>query len=270
VTLPLRALLVEDSEDDAKLLLRELKQSGFTVTSQRVETGATLREALRLQPWDLVLSDWAMPGFGGLEALAVVRASGLDLPVIMVSGTAGEDTAVSAMRAGASDYLVKDRLTRLAPAVTRELREATSRLARRAADEQVRWLSHAVSQAPVSLVITNTASRIEYTNPKFTQLTGYTFEESRGQLMSLVKSGLTSPAVYTELWRTIAAGGEWRVELAAKLERDDWFITQANAFLDALDRRVPVLCTIEEAAQTMKAVLAALACADAGTMLRQV
>lgn len=213
MTQTLRALLVEDSDDDAELLLRELKRCGFTVTSQRVDTGATLRAALQLQPWDLVLSDWAMPGFGGLEALAEVRASGLDLPVIMVSGTAGEGTAVSAMRAGASDYLVKNRLMRLGPAVTREVRGATSRQARRAADEQVRWLSHAVSQAPVSLLITDTASRIEYTNPKFTQLTGYTFEEARGQLMSLVKSGLTSPAVYAELWRAIAAGGEWRGEL---------------------------------------------------------
>ena len=213
MTLPLRALFVEDSEDDAKLLLRELKQAGFTVTSQRVESGSTLRAALRQQPWDLVLSDWAMPGFGGLEALAEVRASGLDLPVIMVSGTAGEDTAVSAMRAGASDFLVKDRLTRLGPAVTRELREATIRQARRASDEQVRLLSHAVFQAPVSLIITDTESRIEYTNPKFTQLTGYTFEEARGQPMKLIKSGLTLPAVYAELWRTIRAGGEWRGEM---------------------------------------------------------
>ncbi len=213
MTQPLRALLVEDSADDAKLLLRELKRSGFTVTHQRVDTAVALREALRSQVWDIVLSDWTMPGFNGLEALAIVRASGLDRPFILVSGTIGEDIAVDAMRAGANDYFLKSQLTRLGPAVNRELREATSRQARRASDEQVRLLSHAVLQAPVTIIITDTAGRIEYTNPKFTQLTGYTFEEMRGQQTNLLKSGLTPPVVYAELWQTITAGREWRGEL---------------------------------------------------------
>jgi len=232
---PLRALLVEDSANDAELLLCELRQSGFAVTHQRVDTAVALKEALRSQAWDIVLSDWTMPGFNGLEALAIIRASGLDWPVILVSGTIGEDTAVNAMRAGANDCLLKSQLARLGPVVERELRETARRLAHRAAEEQVRLLSHAVLQAPVSIIITDTAGRIEYTNPKFTELTGYTFEEVRGQQTSILKSGHTPPAVYTELWQTIAAGREWRGELQNRKKNGEvfWELASISPIRDA-------------------------------------
>ncbi|MBI5250693.1 MAG: response regulator [Desulfomonile tiedjei] len=131
----LRVLIVEDSEIDAGLVVRELQHYGYTVLSRRVDTGPALEEALEIQPWDVVLSDFAMPRFTGLEALEVVKASGLDLPFILISGTIGEEVAVEAMRAGAHDYLLKDRLARLGPAIQRELREAEGRRARKRAEQ---------------------------------------------------------------------------------------------------------------------------------------
>ncbi len=131
---PLRVLLVEDSVDDATLILAALRRAGYDVHNQRVATAPAMQEALAQEPWDLILSDYAMPGFGGLEALAMLRDSGLDLPFLIVSGTIGEATAVEAMKAGAHDYLMKGNLARLGPAIEREWREAEVRRERRRAD----------------------------------------------------------------------------------------------------------------------------------------
>src|SRR4051812_30194769 len=111
----LRVLIVEDSEDDAELALAELKRAGYEPHWKRVYSAQDLQAALGGEEWDLVIADYSMPSFTGLEALGLVRASGLDLPFIVVSGTIGEDVAVAAMKAGAHDYLIKDRLARLAP-----------------------------------------------------------------------------------------------------------------------------------------------------------
>jgi signal transduction histidine kinase len=134
----LRALLVEDSEADAALVLAELKRAGYEIVAERVYTAPALQAALARQEWDLVIADYSMPSFTGLEALDIVRTSGLDLPFIVVSGTIGEDVAVAAMKAGAHDYLIKDRLARLSPAVERELREAAERRERRRAESSLR------------------------------------------------------------------------------------------------------------------------------------
>src|SRR5258705_105357 len=123
----IRLLLVEDSEDDALLLLRELKRGGYEPTHERVATEAGLAAALDRQEWDLVIGDHSMPGFSGIAALVLVRGRGLDVPFICVSGTITEDMAVAAMRAGASDWVNKGQLKRLLPAVDRELREAKGR-----------------------------------------------------------------------------------------------------------------------------------------------
>ncbi len=121
---PLRALIVEDRVTDAEMILRELRRGGFVPTHERVETAEALRAALARQPWDVVLSDYYLPGFDAPAALAVLQASGQDLPFIVISGSVGEDTAVAAMRAGATDYIMKDRLQRLPPAVARALADA--------------------------------------------------------------------------------------------------------------------------------------------------
>ena len=131
----LRILIEEDSEDDAQLLLRELRRGGLEVDSRRVDTADALREALANQEWDLVISDFSLPQFSAPEALKLLQESGLDLPFIIVSGTIGEETAVAALKAGAHDFLVKGSMPRLIPAIQRELKDAETRRKRREADE---------------------------------------------------------------------------------------------------------------------------------------
>ena len=129
--------MVEDSPDDAELILHELERGGYRVTYERVDTRQDLASALERSRWDIVLSDFAMPQFSGPEALALVKARGLELPFIIVSGTIGEDAAVGAMRSGANDYVLKQSLARLCPALERELREAASRVERKKMREQL-------------------------------------------------------------------------------------------------------------------------------------
>jgi diguanylate cyclase len=139
---PLNLLLIEDSEDDAALILRALSQAGYTITNRRVDTAEDLRDALERGTWDLIISDYTMPAFSGIKALAMVREQGNDLPFIFVSATMGEDVAVAAMKTGAQDYIMKGSLARLAPAVERELREATVRRERNRANERVAYLAY--------------------------------------------------------------------------------------------------------------------------------
>jgi len=138
VSQPLQVLIVEDSADDVLLLEIELRRAGYAPSCRRVETAEALRTALEEQEWDLVIADYRLPRFDGLAALALVKAMGLDLPFIIVSGYITEETAVAAMKAGAHDYVMKDRLARLGPAVERELREAGVRRERRRAEEALR------------------------------------------------------------------------------------------------------------------------------------
>lgn len=133
----LRLLLIEDCEDDAILLLRALKKAGYDFEHERVETPEATAEALK-KPWDIIISDYVIPGFGGLEALKLMQERQLDLPFIVVSGQIGEDAAVAAMKAGAHDYVMKDNLTRLGPAIGRELHEAEVRRTRRQAQQALR------------------------------------------------------------------------------------------------------------------------------------
>ena len=135
---PLRVLIVEDSEDDTILVLRELQRNGYEPTFERVDTPEAMNAALEQQAWDIVLSDYAMPRFSMPAALAMVKEKGLDLPFIVVSGAIGEEAAVAAMRAGAHDYVMKGNLARLAPAIERELREAEVRCERKRAEEALR------------------------------------------------------------------------------------------------------------------------------------
>src|SRR5439155_596312 len=130
---PLRVLIAEDSEDDARLLLLELQRAGYQPAYERVDTPTTMTAALDRQAWDLVIGDYSMPAFSGPAALALLRARDLDTPFIFVSGTIGEDVAVEAMKAGAQDFLTKGNLRRLVPAVERELRDAVVRRERRRA-----------------------------------------------------------------------------------------------------------------------------------------
>lgn len=134
---PLRVLIVDDSEDDALLLARELRRGGYEPTFARVDTAEAMATALDSQPWDAVICDYAMPQFNAPAALALLQEKGLDLPFILVSGFVGEETGVMVMNAGAHDFVLKDRPSRLLPAVERELREARHRAEGRKAEEAI-------------------------------------------------------------------------------------------------------------------------------------
>ncbi|MDQ3745991.1 MAG: response regulator, partial [Acidobacteriota bacterium] len=138
MTRDLRVLHVEDSEQDVALLSRHLARAGYDLTAERVETPEQMRAALARSEWDIILCDYSMPHFSAPAALALLKETGLDIPFIIISGTVGEETAVEAMRADANDYLLKDNLTRLAPAIEREVREAESRRGRMRAEDAAR------------------------------------------------------------------------------------------------------------------------------------
>jgi diguanylate cyclase (GGDEF)-like protein len=139
---PLRVLIAEDSEDDTLLLVRELRRGGFDPAVLRVDTRNDLSEALQNDHWDVVITDHNMPGFSSEAALKVVQQTNLDIPVIIVSGSIGEDIAVAAMKMGAHDYIMKDNLTRLVPAIEREMREAEVRRSHRVAEATIRRLAY--------------------------------------------------------------------------------------------------------------------------------
>ena len=136
----IRLLHVEDSESDGLLIIRQLRKAGYDVDALRVETAAQMRTALAAGAWDLVIADYCLPQFSAPEALRVLREVGADLPFLVVSGAMGEEVAVNMMKAGAHDYLLKDRLERLPPAVERELQEAALRREHREADGKLRAL----------------------------------------------------------------------------------------------------------------------------------
>lgn len=181
---PLRVLLVEDSENDAALLEIALRRGGFNPECDRVETADRLSAALDRQEWDAVIADYVMPNFDGLKALAMVKQRGLDLPFIIVSGHITEDTAVAAMKAGAHDYVMKDNLARLGPAVERELRDAEVRRARRQTEKRL-WEEHAFRQAiensiPSGIAVVSLDGRQTYVNPAFCKMVGWTEAELIG------------------------------------------------------------------------------------------
>src|ERR1041385_1640706 len=140
----LRVLIVEDSDDDTLLLVRELQRGGYEPLFERVDTAEAMTAALESQNWDLIVSDYSMPQFSGAAALTICRRLKLDIPFIVVSGRIGEEVAVEMMQAGAHDYVMKDHLGRLVPAVERELRAAQERLIHRRAEAAMAHLASIV------------------------------------------------------------------------------------------------------------------------------
>lgn len=174
---PLHTLIIEDSEPDAELEVLALKQGGFDPVFQRVETAAELHKALTSASWDIILSDYALPGFSGPEALEIVQSSGLDLPFIMISGTIGEEVAVTSLKAGAHDFLVKGQLTRLVPAVNRELEEVQRRQAARLLEKK---FLITFEQAAVGIAHVNASGQWLLLNQKYCQILGYSSSELLG------------------------------------------------------------------------------------------
>jgi phosphoserine phosphatase RsbU/P len=181
----LRVLVVEDSEFDGQIMISLIRKSGYDVSSQRVESPEAYRAALAQHTWDVILADYNLPAFSAPDALAILQETGLDVPFLIVSGGIGEAVAVAAMKAGAHDYLMKGNLSRLVPAVTRELREAAIRRERREAiqalAESERRYRSLWEAAPDAVVLMDASSTILFANPAVKQVFGYEPEEVIGR-----------------------------------------------------------------------------------------
>lgn len=204
---PIRVLIIEDSDDDTTLLVRELERGGYQTAFLRVETAEAMRTALKTQAWDVIISDYAIPHFGGLGALRIFKEEQLDIPFIIVSGTIGEDIAVAAMKAGAHDYVMKRNLPRLVPAIERELREAEERRARRRAEEALQKKEEhhkAVIESIFKfvpegvLVLTESLNLLRHNKAfddivqKYAPLLGYTEQELAEKIIEQLRSRIVS------------------------------------------------------------------------------
>ena len=230
---PLRVLIVEDVEDDAILIVRQLRKGGFTATYERVETAAAMKAAVARAEWDLVIADYTLPQFNARAALRVLQELGIDLPFIIVSGNIGEEIAVSAMKAGAHDYMLKENLTRLAPAVERELREAHIRRERREAlaqvEESEQRLGAILSQVAVGIVQTALDGRLLSVNQRFCEIVGRTREE----IIGLCTHDLSHPddAAATSGIATRIAAGERDLITETRYVRPDGSHVWVNSTL---------------------------------------
>jgi PAS domain S-box-containing protein len=217
----LRILIVEDEPADAELVRVELRRAGLDFESARVETEAELRTALGDFAPHVILADFTLPGFDALGVLAVVRDLSPATPVLVVTGTIDEETAVSCLKAGAADYLLKDRLGRLGSAV-----EAA--LASRSAEEERRLLTAAVEQIDEAVLVTDRDGRILWVNRAFERITGWPRGEVRGKNPRLLKSGRQDAAFYESMWSVLRSGEVWRGRVVNRKREDGLFEADAT------------------------------------------
>ena len=212
MTEPLRVLIVEDRPSDAELMVLRLEDEGFNPEWVRVETEAAYVAELDAAP-DLILSDWSLPRFSGLRALRAVRGRGQDTPLVIVSGNIGEEAAVDALHEGADDYVLKDRLARLGPAVRRALEAKRQRDQQRWADAGLRQAAMVFDSTTEGVILTDLDGTIVAVNRAFVEITGYSQEEVLGKNPRILQSGRQDETFYRDQWATLAATGSWRGEI---------------------------------------------------------
>lgn len=205
----LKILHLEDDPLDSEMIKERLLAEDLICEIVRVETEEKFIAALEQHSFDLILADFSLPTFDGMSALQFVKEKYPEIPFILISGTLGEELAIESLKKGATDYVIKQRLSRLAPSVIRALKEVEERNERRKAEAQLVRLASVVEQAGESIVIVNLGGNIEYVNPNFEKLTGYTSAEVIGENPKILKSGEQSKKFYQELWDTITSGKTW-------------------------------------------------------------
>lgn len=216
-------LHLEDDPVDAELVQTRLEACDFNCQITHAQSRAEFENALRQRQYDIILADFRLPMFDGMAALRLARELCPDTPFIFVSGTMGEEAAIEGLTEGATDYVLKQKLSRLVPAIKRALTEAENWRERRRAEEELRKLSRAVEQSASTIIITDTQGYIEYANPRFTETTGYTLEEAIGEHTHILKSGHVPTEIYQQMWQTILAGKEWRGEFLNKKKNGELY-----------------------------------------------
>jgi PAS domain S-box-containing protein len=225
----LNVLAVEDSEDDFELCICQL-QKEFNPYAKRIDTTAELRASLAEEQWDVILCDYNMPDFSALEALQIVRTSGKDIPFIVVSGSMSEEEAVRCIKAGAHDYLIKDRLLKLPHAVKREMSEANAREEHRKQETLTQELYKELQNFRTALnvsslvSVTDTEGRILEINDLFIAVSGYEEKELIGANHHVISSGYHSKEFWSDFWATILRGtvGHGDIKNRAKDGSEYW------------------------------------------------
>ena len=207
----MRVLIIEDSEEDTLLMVRNIERGGYKpLYARRVETAEAMRAALREETWDVILCDYSLPHFSVLAALALAKETGIDLPFIIVSGTIGEETAVESMKAGAHDYVMKDRLQRLVPAIRRELKDAADRRERQRTEkiiaESEERFRLAFDNANIGMNLLSPEGRILRVNQRFCDILGYGKEELEGRTILEITHPEDRPASLSFLEAAVKGG----------------------------------------------------------------
>ena len=231
----LAALVLEDYEPDAELLLDALKRGGFDADFELADTAETMREALARRAWDIVISDYSMPGFNALKALSVLRESGKDIPFIVISGTIGEENAVEALKMGAHDFLVKGRLARLVHVVERELREARERAARREAEHALRESEQRyrriIETTNEGVWILDAGGKTTFCNPRMASMLG---SEQRAMTGASIFDFVRDEATVKALQHHEAhAAGQSEIRLDRKDGNFTWALLDTTPIIDS-------------------------------------
>jgi PAS domain S-box-containing protein len=290
---PLRVLIIEDSEDDAQLVSQDLHRAGYDVTSQRVDTAEAMTAALEDGDWDLIISDHRMPRFSSLAALKVYKERDCDMPFLVVSGSIGEELAVSAMKAGAHDYIMKDNLTRLAPAVERELREAQGRRQRRQAEQALaesrRRTESILEVAGEGICGLDARGGITFINPLGAKLIGWqtgeligksfhevlhhtkpdgaTFSKQECSLCATLRDGLVHWMDNELFWRKDGSG--FPVEYICTPMRENDKVTGAVLTFQDISRRRGVESALQESHRRLERTLTELQAAQRQIIRRE-
>ena len=230
----IKVLLVEDLPSDALLVLREIKKNNIEILSHVVDSLEEYVAELREFQPDIILSDYNLPAFNGMKALCLRKEMAPHTPFILVTGTNNEETAVECMKAGADDYIIKENLKRLGQAFMAALEKKALAQSNRNALEKLSILSRAVEQNPALIVITNRVGEIEYVNPRFTEITGYTLDEIIGRTSRILRTDSQNRELSQSVWETLLAGKEWNGEFYNKKKNGEhyWENTHISPLLN--------------------------------------